>query len=230
MKRLPLSLLLVLNVVLLAVVGGVWLLGQARWDAPAAQAPDPASLVTQRITREVAAADMLPQTLQRPLFVDTRRPSPPAEETVAEAVAEPDPLHDVLLLGMFTVGGEKHLMLRAEGKVSRLKQGDSFGPWKVGALSDSVAVFQRGKERRELQLKRAAQPAGRTAPLIRRLPMGAPLAPAPVPADDAARGDTVEPVSQQDQLQEAPPAAAPRSARTLARRAATQRGQGRDHE
>lgn len=169
MKRFSLPLLVLLNLALLAGIGGLWLFGETRWEAPAAQAPDPESLATHGIKREVVLAEALPQTLQRPLFAQTRRPPPPVEEVVAEAPPGPDPLQDVLLLGVFTVGGEKHLMLRAENKVSRLKQGDSFGPWKIGALDDRIVTFVQGAERRQLELKRAPQPvAARTPPAARR--------------------------------------------------------------
>lgn len=230
MKRLPLLMLALFNLVLLAAIGGLWLLGETRWEAPEAQAPDPESLVSPRIQREVAVAEALPQTLQRPLFAQTRRPPPPVAEVVAETPPEPDPLQDVLLLGVFTVGGEKHLMLRAEGKVSRLKQGDSFGPWKVGALSENAAVFQRGSENRKLELKRAAQPAARAPVQTRRLPFqrGGAVAPEPAPGGDEADSNAAEPAGQEQQLQGAPPAAAPaaaaRTARTLAERIAAQRG------
>lgn len=225
MKRRSLPLLALLGLALLAAIGGLWWFGDTYWTAPAAQVPDPESLASQRIEREVAPAEALPQTLQRPLFAQTRRPPPPVEEPVVEAPPEPDPLQDVLLLGVFTVGGERHLMLRAEGKVSRLKEGDTFGPWKVAALSDNAATFQRGKERRQLELKRAAQPEGRAPLPIRRLP--AQIGPAAAPEaqrgeDERSSGGEVD--EQEPPRQTPPAAAAPRTARTLAERIAIQRG------
>ncbi len=168
MKRLSLPVLVLLNLVLLAAVVAFWLLGETHWEAPAAQPPAPASLAAERISRELVASEALPQTLQRPLFAQTRRPPPPEEEVVAEAPPEADPLEGVQLLGVFTVDGEKHLMLRAEDKVSRLKQGERFGPWTIAAFDDRVVTFVQDGDRRQLELKRAPQPAAARAPLITR--------------------------------------------------------------
>lgn len=225
MKSRALFLLLVVNLAVAGLIAGLWLVRETTWAPPAAQAPDPRSLQPRTIDRVPIPVAVLAETLERPLFAQTRRPPPPVEEPVVEAPPEPDPLEDVLLLGVFTVGGEKHLMLRAEGKVSRLKQGDSFGPWKVAGLSDNAATFQRGEERRQLELKRAAQPAGRAPQPIRRLPahMGATVAPEAQRGEDG--GSAAGNVEEQAPPEETPPAAgAPRTARTLAERIAIQRG------
>lgn len=230
MKLIPFSVLVGGNGALLLGIAVLWSVGSSNWAVPEASLPDHLSLRAPRIERVAAPAEALPQTLQRPLFAQSRRPPPPVAEVAVETPPEPDPLQDVLLLGVFTVGGEKHLMLRAEGKVSRLKQGDSFGPWKVGALSENAAVFQRGSENRKLELKRAAQPAARAPVQTRRLPLqrGGAVAPEPAPGGDEADSNAAEPVGQEQQLQEAPsaavPAAAARTARTLAERTAAQRG------
>ncbi|CAI06998.1 hypothetical protein [Aromatoleum aromaticum] len=158
MKRTTFSVLLGIDAVLLAVVGAVWAAGDTSWTPPPAQRPDPSSLQTEKIEREITDLVALSQTLDRPVFAQTRRPPPPPEVVAVETPQAPDPLEDVLLLGIFTVGKDKHLMLRADNKVSRLKQGDSFGPWTVGALDGNQASFIQGEQRRLLTLKHAAQP------------------------------------------------------------------------
>jgi len=152
------SVLLGVDAVLLAAVGAVWVGGGTNWTPPPAQRPDPSSVQAEKIEREITDLVALWQTLDRPVFAQTRRPPPSPEVAAVEASPTPDPLQDVLLLGIFTVGEDKHLMLRADNKVSRLKQGDSFGPWTLGALDGNQASFIQGGERRLLTLKHAAQP------------------------------------------------------------------------
>ncbi len=158
MKPTTFSVLLGVDAVLLAAVGAVWAVGGTSWTPPPAQRPDPSSLQTEKIEREITDLVALRQTLDRPVFAQTRRPPPPPEVAAVEAPLTPDPLKDVLLLGIFTVGKDKHLMLRADNKVSRLKEGDSFGPWTVDALDGNQASFIQGGQRRLLTLKHAAQP------------------------------------------------------------------------
>lgn len=237
MKLIPFSALVGVNVALLLGIAVLWSVGSTNWAPPEASLPDHLSLRAPRIERVAAPAETLPQTLQRPLFAQTRRP--PRMEVAAEVEpVAPDPLQDVVMLGIFTVGGEKHVMLRTNDKVSRLKAGDGFGSWTVAALGDKAATFVRGDERRQLELKHAAQPVLRAPPGARRPPVPprpgvAPLA-AP-PEGEASNaiapdGNAVEnspddtPVPAAGQAPSVPVSDARRSARTLAEGVATPRG------
>ena len=168
MTRSPYTILLGVNAVLLVMICLQWLAGAGDWHAPLAQEPDALSLASEPLSLQRTDLAVLHETLERPLFSVARRP-PPEAATVVDAPPQPDPLKDVLLLGVFGVGDERHLMLRAEGKVTRLKRGDLFGPWTVSALGERDVTFQQAEEQRKLELKHAAQPSGARSPLSRVL-------------------------------------------------------------
>jgi hypothetical protein len=89
--------------------------------------------------------------LDRPLFAATRRP-PPKPEEAAAAVA--DTLSDVRVLGLYTSGGSSGgAIVRAEGKVRRVRAGDTLGGWTVKEIRPLELVMARGAEKRSLDVK-----------------------------------------------------------------------------
>lgn len=177
-------------VVLLAVLSMQWVFGERRWVPPSAQLPELAVVHSPALKVERRELDGLSQTLERPLFVPGRRP--PSEEVAAamvpEAQAAPDVLDDAVVLGVFGTGTARHVMLRSNGKVLRLREDDPLGDWVVRAFGEQTIIFMRGQERRELELKHAPAPAApAAASLLRRLRPNA-LAEQVKPGQDGGTG------------------------------------------
>jgi hypothetical protein len=115
--------------------------------------------------------------LDRPLFAATRRPPPKPEEAPAVVA---DTLGDVRILGLYSTGGTSGGgIVRAEGKIRRVRQGDVLGGWTIKEVRPHELLLARGNEERTLDVKRgpdlaadvpgapgagAAGPAGSTPP------------------------------------------------------------------
>lgn len=182
--------LVAINLTLFVGIASQWLNADVRWAPPQAIAPEEASLRAEFAHFDRMDPIVLAQTLARPVFWDTRRPPPPEEKVEAAAVAAPDPLKGVTLLGMFGTGKDMRVMLRADNKVTRLARGDRFGPWSVQGLSDREVIFRDGDSERRLELKRAPQPATARLPApLSRLGLGGTGAEEAKPADQASEND-----------------------------------------
>lgn len=145
----------------LVAIAALWATGDLGWTPPPAQRPEPSSMQAAKVVMRRADLASLPQSLERPLFAQTRRPVPVVAEGPA-AQPEPDPLRDVVLLGVLDGGGEdKTAIVRAEGSVRRIKVGEALGPWSLQSLEERAVVFQRGGEQKRLLLKYLPQPAPR---------------------------------------------------------------------
>lgn len=155
MKRLLLPLLAVLDLGLLAWVLSLWFNAQGepigtRWQAPAAVVPtiDPGPALPQAqvdLSRFVA-------TLERPLFVPTRRPPPPAPPASAPAVEPLPPMRLMAVYGNADGGG---VLVALDGRVKRLKLGDAIGNWTVKSLQRNSVELARGDEVTIIELKRS---------------------------------------------------------------------------
>jgi hypothetical protein len=116
--------------------------------------------------------------LDRPLFAPDRKPPPPPD-----AVAEqppPDPLANIELFGLFSGEGVGGVLVRVEGKIKRVRLGETVGPWTVSEINGRSVTFVRGDESRVLTLAylkapRAAAPDGPVS-----AGAAAPAGPAPV--------------------------------------------------
>ncbi|MDD3676584.1 hypothetical protein, partial [Thauera propionica] len=225
MKQATVRILLGVNAALLLAAGALWLSGETAWQPPAAQPPDPASLAPEEFELARIELAAMGETLERPIFAATRRPPPPVAEVAADAPPPSDPLKDVQLLGVFEIGADKHLMVRAEGKVTRLKVGETVGPWTVRALNDREVTFAQGAERRQLVLKHAAQPAAARLPiplLGRNLAPRAGEAPPAAAAEQGAANDrNAEAADKAPSAVQAVPPAPPAAAGPGARAAPT---------
>jgi hypothetical protein len=91
-------------------------------------------------------------SLDRPLFSATRRPPPKPAEAPPVVV---DTLASVRVLGLYSSGGTSGgAIVRSEGKVVRLKQGDTLGGWTVKEVRPLELVLTRGADQRTLDVKR----------------------------------------------------------------------------
>ncbi len=98
--------------------------------------------------RRLPPLGQLPQTRQRPLFEDDRRPPalPPAEPA-PPAAAKPPP--DVVLQGVVEDerGQRVLLQIRRTGKLVWLSKGEALDGWEVVSIERSRIVFRNGARR-----------------------------------------------------------------------------------
>lgn len=159
MKRWELSLLLVLNLLLLGWLASRWITPSGEWIGvqwmpPAAQRPvldGGAALAPTGIEvgRFVA-------TLERPLFVATRRPPPPPQAASAAA----DPLNDLRLLGVYGNEQGGGVILSVDSRVRRVKLGESLNGWTLRSVKPNAVELARGDEVRSVEIRRAAPEPG----------------------------------------------------------------------
>lgn len=170
MKRWALPLLVAIDLALLAWLAARWITPQGewigvKWTPPAAQRPSldggaPLPQTGVEVGRFVA-------TLERPLFVPTRRPPPPPQ--AASAPAPADPLTDLRLLAVYgnqQVGG---VIVRVDSRVRRLKLGETLNGWTLRSVQPHAVELARGDEVRSIEIKRTAglepQPTASGAPV-----------------------------------------------------------------
>ena len=170
MRRWALPVLVVVNLALLGWLVSRWLTPAGEWIGVKWTAPAP-----QRPALEGGLA--LPQTgvdlsrfvatLEKPLFVATRRPPPPPQAASAPGAA--DPLTDLRLLGVYgnqQVGG---VIFRVDSRVRRLKVGETLNGWTLRSVQANAVELTRGDEVRSIEIKRTAglepQPTAADAPV-----------------------------------------------------------------
>lgn len=155
-----LPMLVVLNLALAGVLAWLWFtpagaLRDVRWQPP------------QPVPPALADAKALPEfdidvaryvaTLERPLFVPTRRPPPPPQDVASAPAA--DPLPQIRLLGLYgneQVGG---VIASIDGQVLRLKVGEAIGSWSVREVRRNEVVIARADDVRTIALVRSPSDA-----------------------------------------------------------------------
>lgn len=153
MRRYLIPALILANV---ALAGGLaW-----RWVTPQGQLRDvrwiPPAPIKPVLTDSVVppwSADLgsFMAALDRPLFSPTRKPPPKAAEAAPVVV---DALETLRVLGLYSSGTSGGALVRSEGKVVRLKQGDTLGGWTVKEVRPLELVLARGTEQRTFDVKR----------------------------------------------------------------------------
>lgn len=156
MKRWVIPLLVLANLALLAGLASRWLTPEGawigvHWAAPATQRPvldggAPLPPTGVEVGRFVA-------TLERPLFVATRRPPPPV---AASAPPAADPLTDLRVLGIYGNPQAGGVILRVDARVRRLKLGDSLNGWTLRSVQPHAVELTRGDEVRSVEIRRTA--------------------------------------------------------------------------
>lgn len=100
---------------------------------------------------ELPGLDDYEQMIQRPLFMETRRPG----EAVAEQPPPPPPQTplNLKLMGVVaTPKGKLALLADAKGKYKRLKKNDTLDGWTLVELGSDRVTMQQGDERKDLPL------------------------------------------------------------------------------
>lgn len=187
MRRQVLPLLVVLNLALAGVLAWLWFtpdgeLRDVRWQPPQ---PVPPALADAKplpafdvdVARYVA-------TVERPLFVPSRRP-PPKPQDVAAAPPPPDPLPNIRLLGLYGKADAGGMIASVDGKVRRVRVGDAVaGRWTLKALRTNEVVVARDGDERAVPLVRNLGPVAET--VAEADPAGAETAAAPTRPGTAA--------------------------------------------
>lgn len=153
MRRYLIPFLLVANLALAGILGWLWVTPQGqlrgvRWVPPAPIQP---VLTDSIVPSWNADLGSFMAALDRPLFSSTRKP--PAKPEPAAAVVA-DTLSDVRVLGLYSSGTAGGAIVRAEGRVRRVRPGDSLGGWTVKEIRPRDLVLARGDEQRTLDVKR----------------------------------------------------------------------------
>ena len=154
MRRFLIPFLLVAN---LALAGGLvwqWVTPQGEWRNVRWTPPAPIKPVLTDSAFPAWSADLgsFVASLDKPLFSATRKPPAKAAEAPPVAV---DTLASVRVLGLYSSDGASGgAIVRSEGKVVRLKQGDTLGGWTVKEVRPLELVLARGGEKRTLDVKR----------------------------------------------------------------------------
>lgn len=194
MRQHALPLLLALDLALGGLLAWLWFTPQGdlrnvRWQPP--QPVPPALADTKALpTFDVDVARYL-ATLERPLFLATRRPPPKPEEVAAPP--PPDPLPNIRLLGVYGNDGVGGVIANVDGKVRRVRVGDSLsGRWVLKSRDGLRAVVARGDEERTIELVRNAAPPPETVAAADTAALGEAAAAAPAPARSAARERDLE--------------------------------------
>lgn len=169
MRRYLIPLVLAVDVALAFALAWQWVTPQGqlrdvRWTPPAPIKP---VLTDNALPTWSADLGSFIASLDRPLFSATRKP-PAKPEAVAAAAA--DTLGDVRVLGLYSFGDSGGgAIVRAQGKIQRLRQGDTLGGWTVKQVRPLELVLARGGESRTLDVKRGPDlgpdtPAGAGGP------------------------------------------------------------------
>lgn len=112
---------------------------------------------------EPAEVSRYRETLERPLFVATRRPGP-KKEPGGEGQDAAEALRDVRLLGTYGAGDKGGIIVVRAGKVERIPVGASIGQWKVGGGEGRGATLVRADgQRRTLEMTLNSAPAAAAA-------------------------------------------------------------------
>ena len=184
----PLHLLALVNLVLAGGLASLWLDENAQpraemiWQAPTAVSPDIAlPALAIKADPNAGNPNAYPAILARPLFAPDRRPPPPPAPPVPPPPPPPpDPFASVQLTGLFT-GAEGGVLARVEGKMRRVKIGQTIGAWTLSQVEGREATFKQDEQERKLRLQYAkiyvpVAPPPSAAPVLQPRPMPVPQA------------------------------------------------------
>ena len=158
----------------IVVVGGLGLCVLYLWSPEIAPVP-PGELSRpdlSRLTDDAADAGQSDEFVSRPLFLTGRRPlvvvkAPPVKVVKADSAPPPKVLEHVKLLGIFSSGDSKGVILEESGgDQKRLLVGEKTGAWTLTAVEPRGAVFKSGgvESRVTMGLLATGLPKARRAP------------------------------------------------------------------
>lgn len=156
------------------------------------------------------------QMVERPLFVESRRPNqpPPAASLPPQKPEPPGPINFKVMGILSTPEGKMALMADAKGKYKRMKIRDAIDGWQIAEINpDRVLLEQNGVKQDVSLLKKRPKGApppnqGIIAPQIPAQGQARPAAPVPVlvaPQQPNIQTQAVTPLSQTPEEEDAPP-------------------------
>ncbi len=179
--------LMVLTLLLSLALGGEWLYLKrnikraAAENAPSREIPPDGELSPDNFG--LPGVDQFAQLAERPLFMETRRPSPPLPPGPALQSAPPPPVTFKLMGVLETPEGRMALIADAKGKYKRIKSKDMVEGWEISAIEPNHLVLGSSGASEDLNLlKKKPKGAHRGAPTSEPAPTGeAPPPPSPQP-------------------------------------------------
>ena len=160
------------------------------------------------------------QMVDRPVFMESRRPPPPKSEEPPEPPPPPPPEKatpvSFKVMGILsTPEGKMALIADAKGKYKRLKVKDSLDGWQIAEIKSDRLLIQQGAFKEDLSLlkkqAKGATPPGIPTATSPNAPVPQPVRPAvPRPQRGTVPGTPPTPIQQEpteilDDMGEAPP-------------------------
>jgi hypothetical protein len=129
------------------------------------------------------ALEAYPETVNRPLFMENRRPG----VDVVEAPPPPAPVTpmNLKLMGVVqTPAGKTALLVDGKGKYQRKRTGDTLDSWMLVDIGSNQVTFQQGDKRESVTLLKKR-------PKAPNAPMGAPPMPGQPPGQPPRPGQAI---------------------------------------
>ena len=145
--------------------------------------------------------------VERPLFLQSRRPIPGATTETSPTVSKETHLNQYNLTAVVIVPDKRLALLRSttDKKIHKIEEGQDLQGWKLKEIKDESALFQQVNESQELRLQRKTPP--QFAANKQR-----PIATPPPAAPDSAKKDQGKPRSAKES-EEKPPSQPPQPER-----------------
>jgi len=128
----------------------------AALGTPAASGTAPVAAESPALGELLEPMDAYAEIVERPLFIDTRRPPEPAPEVAAAAPPPPPPRPLRATLTSIVITPERHLALvvdHASKRSVRLAEGADFAGWQVERIENEQVIFRQGEQTQVLQLR-----------------------------------------------------------------------------
>ena len=145
--------------------------------------------------------------VERPLFLQSRRPIPGATTETSPTVSKETRLNQYSLTAVVIVPDKRLALLRSttDKKIHKIEEGQDLQGWKLKEIKDESALFQQVNESQELRLQR------KTPPQFAFNKQRSIATPPPAAPDSTKKGQS-KPRSAQES-EEKPPAQPPQPAR-----------------
>ncbi|HYY16429.1 MAG TPA: hypothetical protein VE965_07270, partial [Gammaproteobacteria bacterium] len=98
--------------------------------------------------------------VERPLFLQSRRPIPGATTETSPTVSKETRLNQYSLTAVVIVPDKRLALLRSttDKKIHKIEEGQDLQGWKLKEIKDESALFQQVNESQELRLQRKTPP------------------------------------------------------------------------
>lgn len=192
----PATALMAGSAVLAALLAGLWFAPGAperwrQWSAPEPQPPALDEVRQARLAFNPAAGAAYPGTVERPLFMSTRRPPSVDKEPAEPDKPPPQPIDQARVFGVIAGPALTGVMVEYEGQTRFVRPGEELGGWRVTSIQDRRVRLERNAERREIEVpldSASAAAAAAAAPAQRSPARAAGRPDSANPADATSEG------------------------------------------